>query len=38
MGRGGVKPLEFKTFSQPMQEATPHIADKAETFSSRVLM
>ena len=21
MGRGGVKPLEFKTFSQPMQEA-----------------
>lgn len=21
MGRGGVKPLEFKAFSQPMQEA-----------------
>ena len=21
MGRGGVKPLEFKTFSKPMQEA-----------------
>mgnify|MGYP000629910633 FL=1 len=38
MGRGGVKPLEFKTFSKPMQELLRLIVSKVEISLFRALL